>query len=59
MRQPDIRKFLFDIQNVCTLIPQFVAGKSFDDYRSVAPNASSSGAGLTRVSQALVHMALA
>jgi uncharacterized protein with HEPN domain len=34
MRQPDIRKFLFDIQNACTLISQFVAGKSFDDYRS-------------------------
>ena len=34
MRQPDVRKFLFDIQDACALISQFVAGKSFEDYRS-------------------------
>jgi len=32
MRQPDVRKYLFDIQKACGLIGQFVAGKSLADY---------------------------
>jgi uncharacterized protein with HEPN domain len=32
MRQPDARKYLFDIQKACGLIRQFSAGKSFADY---------------------------
>jgi uncharacterized protein with HEPN domain len=32
MKQLDIRKFLFDINEACELLHQFTAGKTFSDY---------------------------
>ncbi len=32
MRQPDVRRFLFDIQTACRLIEQFTSGRTFEDY---------------------------
>jgi uncharacterized protein with HEPN domain len=33
MRQPEVRKYLFDIVEACELLVQFSAGKTFDDYQ--------------------------
>jgi uncharacterized protein with HEPN domain len=32
MKQPDIRKYLFDINEACELVFQFTAGKTFSNY---------------------------
>lgn len=32
MKQLDIRKYLFDINEACELLAQFTAGKTFSDY---------------------------
>jgi uncharacterized protein with HEPN domain len=34
MKQLDIRKYLFDINEACELLLQFTAGKTFSDYSS-------------------------
>jgi len=32
MKQLDIRKYIFDINEACELLLQFTAGKTFSDY---------------------------
>ena len=32
MKPPEVRKYLFDIAEACSLIERFTAGKTFDDY---------------------------
>ena len=32
MKQPEVRKHLFDIAEACALIDRFTAGKTFEDY---------------------------
>ena len=36
MQPPDVRKYLFDIQQACELLQQFTAGQTFDDYKANA-----------------------
>lgn len=36
MRQPEVRKYLFDIWQACELLAQFSAGKTWDDYKDDA-----------------------
>jgi uncharacterized protein with HEPN domain len=32
LKRPEVRKYLFDIAEACSLIEAFTAGKTFDDY---------------------------
>jgi uncharacterized protein with HEPN domain len=34
LRPPEVRKYLFDIAEACSLISRFTTGKSFEDYTS-------------------------
>jgi uncharacterized protein with HEPN domain len=34
LRPPEVRKYLFDIAEACSLVSRFTAGKSFEDYTS-------------------------
>ncbi len=36
MMQPEVRAYLYDLRKACTLIESFVAGKTFEDYRTDA-----------------------
>jgi len=36
MKQPDIRKYLYDILQACDLLGRFTKGKTFDDYSAEA-----------------------
>ncbi len=36
MKQPDIRKYLYDILQACDLLDKFTLGKTFDDYSADA-----------------------
>jgi uncharacterized protein with HEPN domain len=34
LKQPEVRKYLFDIGEACALIERFTAGKTFEDYEA-------------------------
>ena len=34
MRQPDVRRYLFDIQCACSLIREFTEGMTFEEYKA-------------------------
>ena len=33
MRPPEVRKYLFDMTEACSLIESFTAGKTYEDYQ--------------------------